>query len=291
MMKKMLWFCVAICPAIIMLLAAKPATVVRRYISIQDAVDAGSIKLKIHGNGRGYSGYCIDMEISNSLHDSGYYLLESGRRLDSKDSNTQDILVVKENHIPLAAGEKKHISIFGFCCQLHHHAPKDTSTYSVGNMADPSLVMLAKFLDGSQYPISPMQHAIWVLSDNNQLASVTPDKDEDINDLIDMLAKIKNIEVPWYRIYYDKADTAHVFSGNHNRVTGKLSYFLSNNGVVNISIYTTKGQFVKTIKEGAANPDTYTYPMALDVRGWSKGQYLVRVTQDDKRILEKKFEL
>lgn len=288
-MKKSIVALIAFSPLILSLISATSDRAARKYISIQQAYDAGAIKLKITGTG-GYSGNCLEMEISNTLRDSGFYRLEAGRRLASDDSTLQDILVTKELHIPLAAGEKKHFSLFGFCCQLHHHAPAPKSTYSVGKMAKYDLVALAQFLNEKSYSTSAMQYAVWVISDNNPLSSVIADNMDSISSLREMVGKIKHIEVPWYSLEY-LPDNSQLFSGEHCVLTGTLKYAINTNAIVNISVYDSYGQLVKTICDAPANPDTYVLPLRLDVRGWQKGKYYVRATRDDIKIFEKTFEL
>jgi hypothetical protein len=279
-----------ICHATIVVLAAKPAIVKKEYISVEDAEHTGAIHLKIFSNGMGHCGYCIDMEISNMRHDSGYYHLEAGRRLHPTDSTAQDILVTKGQNIPLAAGEKKHLTIFGFCCQEHHHGPIDKSTYSVGHMADAELVELAQYLNENRYPISSMQFAVWVISDHNLLSSITGSSMDSTTPLRETVAKIAHLENTWYWITYEN-DTARLFSGRHSNVSGSLKYYVPSNTIVNISIYDSYGTLVKTLSNCPANSDSYTYNMSLDVKGWLKGKYYVRVTQDDVKSVEKTFEL
>jgi len=289
-MKKPVWLLLTVCPLLLVMLSANRVEVNKKYRSIQDGVNSGAIHLKIQANGKGFSGNCIEMDISNSPNDSGYYKLEAGRRLKADDSTAQDILVTKDQYIPLAAGEKKHLNVFGFCCQEHHHAPMPKSGYSVGNMADKDLVSLARFLNNNQCPLWSMQEAVWSISDNNALSSVENQNMDSVIELRNAVAGIKHITVPWYSLEYEK-DTAHLFSGRASRLSGVLTYYVPGNELVNVSVFDQSGTLVKTISDGAANPDTYSSKLSLDVKGWAKGKYIIRVSLDGNKGLEKMFEL
>ena len=84
----------------------------KAFISVQNAIAVGAIKLDINAANGTYSGECLDMVITNNESDSSYYWLEAGRRLDSQDSTTQDILVAREQKFLMAAHEKRQCAIF-----------------------------------------------------------------------------------------------------------------------------------------------------------------------------------
>jgi len=181
-MKKSGWLLTAIGSALVVIASAKTTPGKKKFISIEKASAEGVIRLNIHGRG-GYSGDCLTMAIVNTLHDSGYYWLEAGRRLHSNDTGVQDIFVAKDIFIRMAAGQEKHFSIFGFCCQMHKHAPSITSTYAPGVMTKFKLYALAQYLNNPKHKFSTeiIQQAVWVISDKIDLANIMTHAEDTIS--------------------------------------------------------------------------------------------------------------
>ena len=92
----------------------------KKFLSIEKAIKEGIISAEITGKG-GYKGECIEMNIKSLIDDDTIVRIEPGRRLLSDDTLLQDILIVKEIQLFLAAREKKQVNIFGFCCQASYN--------------------------------------------------------------------------------------------------------------------------------------------------------------------------
>ncbi|HXP51611.1 MAG TPA: hypothetical protein VN922_16760 [Bacteroidia bacterium] len=260
------------------------------FQSIEKAESAGIIKLKIKGNGNGYSGNCIDMTIMNTSNDSSFYLLEAGRRLKADDPTTQDILVAKEQELKMAAKEIRHIKVFGFCCQNFNHAPSEKSKYGVGRMAAKKLVDLAEFLNKNTFTTSAMQNAVWSISDNMSVASITDVDGEKTMALRTKAAEIKGVPVPSYTITYANG-TSESLRGNASLLSGQIDYYLASNSEVEVGVFNEQGVQVMPIMSGLQDPDKYNYPFNIDVKGWPQGKYFVRVFVDGRKAKEKDFEL
>ena len=262
----------------------------RTYMSIEKAFHDGIIYLKINANGSGHSGDCIDLEIMNARRDSCFCSIEPGRRLKSNDTTLQDILVTRAQEIVLAGRERKSIKVFGFCCQAHHSGPYRNAKYDIGKLSSGQLLTLAQFLSRHKFPIDAVQYAIWTVSDNNLISSVTTNCMDSIQTLLDTLAIIKNVPRSWYNLTYSK-DTKHLFTGDPDMFYCDLRYYLANNAVVSISIYDASGTRLVTYYERPANPETYVIPVSFNVKGWNHGKYSICVLTDDQMIIKKEFQL
>ena len=93
-----------------------------KLMSVENAVKKNLVKVKIYGKG-GHLGEVIKMKILNLQKFPVEYSIEAGRRLDSKDSSQQDILITKSATVKLLANETKSFNIFGMCCQAHNSSP------------------------------------------------------------------------------------------------------------------------------------------------------------------------
>ena len=265
----------------------RDATDNKKYISIQRHVDEGRLKAQITGLG-GYQKDCIEFLLENNTPDSLWIQLEPGRRLVSEDTLIQDILIVKEENILLAAHEKKHLKGYGFCCQSSKRSPGNGSKFNTGYMAPAGWIELAKVINANKFPASSVQHAIWVLSNNHPISSIHATNMENIKVLRETVAGIKGIELPWYTLTFVK-DTAQLFSGRPEMLFGKIDYYIRNNTVVTINIRDKRGRIVKSLTKGkTANPGKYTYDLKLNVKAWPKGEYNLYIYEDFSNLNKRK---
>ena len=119
-----------------------------KSISIEKAINEGIVTAKFQGTGT-YSGDAISLELKSLIPFDTIIKIEAGRRLTSDDTLLQDILIVKEMELFLAANEVKSLQLFGFCCQAHNGGPGRYSKFYVGFMEDSAFIYLARYLSKS----------------------------------------------------------------------------------------------------------------------------------------------
>ncbi|MEN8121741.1 MAG: hypothetical protein ABFS35_15425 [Bacteroidota bacterium] len=266
-----------------------------KSISIEKAIHEGIISAKFQGTGT-YSGDAINLELKSLIPVDTIIKIEAGRRLTSDDTLLQDILIVKEIELFLAAKEIKKLKLFGFCCQAHNGAPKSDSGFKVGFMEDSSFIYLSHFLAQSNLPLNVMQSAIWVLSDDNPLNSIHNDNEKDkekMKGLFQLLANLKGVdyEYPWYTLKY-KTDTTRVFSGKPNRMFAEIEYNLNHQSNVDLFIKDANDLLVKKLfMNRPHHRGEFNYRFTLDVANMPKGKYYLRLYADNQLKLVKVFEL
>jgi hypothetical protein len=155
-----------------------PKDETKKYISIEQAVKDKIVKAEFKGIG-GYQGECIELNIKSLIQKDTLIRIEPGRHLVCEDSTLQDILIIKEIQLFLAAGETRLVNIFGFCCKAHNGAPQVGTAFEVGFMEDSTFIYLAEFLSKSGLPLGVMQNAVWVLSNNHSINSISNDNETD----------------------------------------------------------------------------------------------------------------
>jgi hypothetical protein len=269
-------------------MAATPDSV---YVSIEQLVNAKQMTSQIKGKG-GHQAECIEFDVKNLTNDTLFVELEPGRRLVSKDTTEQDILIVKRKRFSLAPLAALVFSGFGFCCESKRHAPASKSDFSIGYMVPADWQQLTNLIDQNNFPNPAIQAAIWCISDNHDLSSIHDDDPAKTRLLKRMVAKIKNIEVPWYSVTYETDPTA-VFSGRAEAVFGEVTYYISTNALISINVRDKNGVVVANLEKGTAKGSgEYIYPLALNVKGWPKGDYEIAVYEDYSRLIKRiKFTL
>ncbi|MGZ3865393.1 MAG: hypothetical protein ACXVC6_03000 [Bacteroidia bacterium] len=263
-------------------------------VSVQKAFESSLIKLEIQGKG-GYQGPCITMLLTSEHNEPMVIYVEAGRRLDSKDSTQQDILVVQDLFVSLPAKQKKKVDVTGFCCQAHNGAPKEKSVFFVGRLADNNLYQIARYIYTEKIKnTSTIQNAVWCISDNNELSSVYDDGTEEVAKLRKYLADLKGIVMPWYSIVYKKEKDV-LFSGVAEKVIGRIEYYISDFSQVIANIRDEKGIIVRSFFIGGkVARGSYVFNMDWDVKKIPKafyGKYTVAIYQNGRELNKKVIDL
>ena len=259
--------------------------------SIQTLIEAGKLKALFRSTG-GHQEYCIEMKIKNVTANSLTIEVEPGRRLEADTVSDQDMLIVKDQTITLAAGQTFIGRLYAFCCQKKDRSPTKGHSFKVGNMASLALVKLAQFISKNKFSGSAVQNAIWVLSDKHNLSSVYEGDKQENAELRQVTAQLAGIKMPWYYISY-KTVPGMVFSDKASTLSGKIDYTLSTGTSVTIIVKNNNGMLIRTLLENKPqHPGKQVVPLSFPVSGLSKGKYQILVLDDNTNIVHaREFEL
>ena len=259
--------------------------------TIEQAAKKGLLKFTIKGKG-GYTGDVIEMKIKNLFSKRFRIKVPAGHRLDSKDSTIQDILVTRPEELMLAAKEERTITISGMCCQASNGGPGVKNEFRVGKMADSLLVKLAEFIHLNKfYNNYAAQQAVWVVSDNNRMESISSGEKGERDKIHEFVSKLTGKPIPTYTIDYEQ-DPSVAFSGRPKELKGKIEYYINVNTLVTCGVYDAKGRIVELFfQDSAHDPKAYLYEFVFHTTGIPKGTYYVRVFADGQMRKEQKIEL
>ena len=282
------WLVLFVCFGYI-LLSADSLIVPEKYISVVKLANNKTVKMYAISLG-GYSGECINFYLENNSEDSIYTKIEPGTIFLNDNVKEQDILVVRQEQIALKTNMKDSIVLNGYCCRAHRSSPTRNRFFSNLIKANDTLCKLAQFLNKSHFEKSEEQHAVWVVSDHNNLASIGEGEHKQNIELRKFVAKITGKENPWYTIIYNK-DTIP-FSNHPERVFGEITYQTNSMCLVDIFLFDNKNVKVKALKMGLpVSPGTHTY--LFDEKGiFGKDQtYYVKIFYDRAIRVTRKIEL
>ena len=275
----------------VLLISAKMSntTIINKYKSIDSLTLVGKLKTTIKGLG-GFQENCIEFDIKNLTPDTQFIQIEAGRVLTADDTTLQNIFLVKRKTIDLNPFANVKVNGYGFCCKSHNSSPYLDSKFKIGYMAPPGWIKLAEVIDKNKFPVDAIQSAVWVLSNNHPISSISADDMASIDLLRKTVSEIKGIEVPWYSIIYEK-DTARLFSDRPERITAEIEYYMRNDGILTINIRDKKGKIVKTlVQESQQGPGKHTFDLDLKVKGWPRGEYDIYFYNDFSNLnLKKSF--
>ncbi|MCW3070643.1 MAG: hypothetical protein JWO44_533 [Bacteroidetes bacterium] len=258
--------------------------------TVEEAAKKGLVKLEIKGKG-GYTGDVIEMKIRNVTNAPISLKVEAGRRLDSKDDSQQDILVTQQQSFVLAANQQRSYNVFGMCCQAHNSAPSLNSVYDVGKMADSNLVKLAAFIDKNKYYSNyTAQQAVWVISDNNSIASIEDGNKEDVQNLRKYVSLVTGRPIPAYDVVYRQQDESSVI-GRAVKVEGVFAYSLNIDNKVTIAIFNSEGKQVQLLFERQPHSrGDYKLFYTFNTANLPAGTYYAKMITDGAVVKEEKIE-
>jgi len=258
--------------------------------TVEEAAKKGLVKLIIKSKG-GYTGEVIEMKIRNVTNAPLILRVEAGRRLDSQNNSEQDILVTKQQSFALAANQERSYNVSGMCCQAHNSAPSPNSVYSVGKMADSNLVKLAGFIGRNNYYSNyTAQQAVWVVSDNNSIASIECGSREDVQKLRNYVSQITGRPIPAYDVVYRQQNESSV-AGRAVKVEGVFAYSLNIDNKVTIAIFNSEGKQVQLLfdRQPHARGD-YKLFYTFNTSQLPPGTYYAKMMTDGAVMKEEKIE-
>lgn len=252
-------------------------------VTLGNAFAAKRIKLEIKGVG-GYQGRCIKMKIENTQPVKMIIIVEAGRRLDSKDSTEQDILIIKDTMVILSAHQEKTFNATGYCCQAHNRAPKPKSSFTIGNLATGPLYNLARYMNDTPLPSQVIQNAIWVISDNINPAIIKDDGSSAMQGLRKFISFEKKVKFTWYNISYKNVGDK-VFSGIPDKITGIIDYHISAYSQVCLVIKGQSGNIVERFDLGKAiGSGDYACNLNWNIYKLPNQRYTLIIYQNDEEI-------
>lgn len=167
-------------------------------LSLFDAIHKGLVKVVIQGNPTDtskrfvsrYYGLCLLINLQSTAKTTLNLRIESGRFLDTADTNEQRMMVTRDELIVLLPARKKSLRLYAMCTQMHDHSPGDESLLALGAMADGNLLTLAQFLGKNNFQSQAAQQAVWVITDNNDPGSIYSDNANEMNQLQQLVCKL-----------------------------------------------------------------------------------------------------
>jgi hypothetical protein len=261
-------------------------------LNLQNAIKQRLVKVSANSLG-GYQGLCMNMRIQNIGKDSLLVLVEAGRCLNSIDDKQQDILIVKEELICLKQNQSKSFLVKGYCCQSSHRAPQLNAVYAPNQLADSSLVLVARFLNKNCFSKDIEQYAIWAISDKKPIANI-PNKNDTSNlNLRQLLAKLKGEKLPWYTIlnatYVSQTGDINTIPTN---LVAILKYNNEQHAYATLTIFDANSHQVCLIKsEWLKQGNNIEYAINLPIKNLAKGKYNLVLQTREKEVLKESFEI
>lgn len=259
-------------------------------VSLQKAFDKKYITAKAVCKG----GLELDYSVSNLLKDSLLIFIPAGWRFNSNagKNDFQDILVTREEILVLSPKQTKKFDIKGYCCEATKSGPQKGVPYTLGKMADSSLVLLARYLNTHKVDSNTEQYSVWAISDGKETANITSNNDSIAALLRTFVATVKGEPLPWYTLLKRaRISTSGEVSDHPVRFKANINYQLAETCYSYCYIIDDKGQKVSEIFGKWLLPQNTDYNANFNVAGLKKGEYKLVLEGKNTLLFEKTFKI
>lgn len=259
-------------------------------VSLKQAFDRKLITAKSICAG----GLELNYSITNLIKDSLCITIPAGWRFNSDAGKTdyQDILITHDEMLVLRSKEVKIFDIKGFCCEATKGGPQKGAKYTLGKMADNSLVALAQYLKEHPADQNTQQYSVWAISDNKETANITSNNDSIAALLRSFVATVKGEPQPWYTLL--KKSNVSQSGAVYDfpiRFKANITYAIAKSCYSYCYIIDEKGNTVSEIFGKWLQPENYDYKADFNVKGFKKGDYTLVLKNDKAALFEKSFKI
>lgn len=259
-------------------------------LSIQKAFDKKYITAKAICKG----GLELDYSVSNLVKDSLIITIPAGWRFNSNagKNDYQDILMTHEEILVLKPKETKIFDIKGFCCEATKGGPQKGAPYTLGKLADSSLVSLARYLNTHKVDENTQQYSVWAISDGKETANITSNNDSIASLLRIFVSHVKGEPLPWYTLLKRAKITSSGEVQDHPvRFKADINYGVFKTCYSYCYIVDSSGQKVSEIFGQWLQPENTDYKANFNVAGLKKGEYKLVLEGKDLPLFEKTFKI
>ena len=284
------------------LLIAFSATLLRANpITIQEALKTNKVKVKLASNGNSVADGMITAELQNVSMGSVSVKLPVGTKLICSEDTRQNLILVEEQVIVLAANTKKNATLKGMCIQSSNSSPGDKIAYSFGEILKGDIVACAQYINDKKIFSSCGQQAIWAFSDNHDVGWISPENEIE-KGLRQFVADKKGVQNPWYTTNHEAGNNQ--LSRNYNRmeppqdyysfeaaeIKGDFEWKQTGTKKLTFAIYDAEGRVVRKFFENKEmGKGEHTFGFFYKTTRVMRGRYFARMTSGTEVIAERDF--
>lgn len=268
-----------------------------KTINLLQAIHQKQVKVSIMGKpdndpmfseGSSYYGKCLKMTLSNCSGSNMEYSIPAGSFIYPEDSSIQRMMIINSEMIVLAPGKTKTLGIYAMCTQMHDAAPQSETRLVMGNSSAGNLLALAQLIDQNNYVSSAAQHAIWALTDQNDIASIYCENEKEMNTLRSFVCKVLKKPLPTDEVSIDKNKTyVNIRNSIKKAYSGVVHFQTSERHQISMIMCDSTGNkildFFKDQSCGISKNVSINYE--FEYYDYPKGTYYVKIIGNRKEVL------
>lgn len=244
------------------------------YTPLVELLEQGRIEFTPRGLG-GHSGECLKVDVKNRTATSIRTSIPAGWVFVSENSDVQDLIVMREEVIALVPNGRSTVTCRAFCCEASRSGPDEDEVYRKGHPASEQLTSLARTVDSLRFTDDIVQSAVWVLSDQHDIASLGALDGTASDTLRNRLSALSGQPSPRYTVRYAE-DERMACSGRPESISRIVSVARGVPDRLTIVVRSDAGRLMQVIQDRQpieAGPAQV--PVEVKVLDWPKGRYAI----------------
>ncbi len=248
--------------------------------SLIELLEHRLIDVKAVGLG-GHSGESVRVTVRNLSAGPLNTRIPVGWVFTSQVPVVQDLLVTREEVLAIAGGATRTVTCRAYCCEATGTGPSEGEIYRAGRPANAKLQAVAQAIARGAYTDDMAQNAVWVLSDNNDIASLGA-MDSTVYDTLRLaVSRISGQPAPLYSMRYAEEE-GRVCSQRPSSIRRRLRYTTMGTAFTAV-VLDRNGHVVRVLNDHTQlEPGTHTLTFDLDVNDWPPGSYSIQAHSTDR---------
>ena len=229
----------------------------------------------------GHSGESVRVTVRNLSSSAVSTSIPVGWVFTSQVAEVQDLIVTREEVLAIAGGASRTVTCRAFCCEASGTGPDVGEIYRAGRPANAKLQAVAQAIARGAYTDDMAQSAVWVLSDNNDIASLGA-MDSTVYDTLRLaVSRLSGQPAPLYSARYAEGE-GRVCSQRPTSIHRRLRY--TTMGTAFTAVVLDRSGHVVHIFNNATplEAGTHTLNFELDVNNWPPGTYAIHARSTDR---------
>ena len=273
----------------VLTIAATRKPSVEPTFDLNAALEKGHVDVAITGNPES-SHYLkpIIIELKNLKSDPINVRIPNGLQLHAQD--VQDVIVTKEEMITLAPNEKTSREVYAMCTQQYLSASNSESTFTVGTLASGDLATLAAEIQRSENYSTLGQYAIWAITDEEPLNTISGFDMEEATRLKTYVANLLEVPVPEY-------DPENYLTNYHDdglikrAITSKFKYRSLGGAKISIAMFDDEDRIVRELyNDPFVSGGEHEFEFKFEAEVYRDKAYFIRMIVDDEIKINMKME-
>jgi len=258
-------------------------------ISIFDAVKAKTISATLLSNGK-HNGNSVDLKIVNLTSQAIELLIPAGTKYSTAQDEEQTLIQIEDKFIALQPKQTYTGKAAAFCTEASDRCPTSAAAMTITKNTNPKFAELSEYIKGKTIDKSTFQDAVWAISDGYSVSNISAD-DQASKDFRKKVADITGQKNPWFNSPQNvTVDDRGNFNMETVLIAGQLEFMCNKGTMVHQDIYKANGEAVlisdKTMQARYGN---VKYRFQMQVKGWEKGEYYIKLHDGTNEITRYTF--
>ena len=258
-------------------------------MSIFDALKSKSIGASIVSNGK-HNGNSVDLKITNLTNQYIELIIPAGTKYSTAADDEQTLIQIEDKFIALQPKQTYTGNAAAFCTEASDRCPTSSSAMTISKNTNPKFTELSEYIKGKSIDKSTFQDAVWAISDGYSVSNISAEDQVSI-DFRKKVADITGQKNPWFNSPQSvTVDDRGNFNMETVLIAGQLEFMCNKGTMVHQDIYKSTGEAVlisdKTMQARYGN---VKYRFQMQVKGWEKGDYYIKLHDGTTEITRYEF--